>query len=126
MKTFSGYTDIVDDEVIVSEVRAFFSATGARLQEKVWLQVEARWTADDTPLEVTIFRDELGAREPVQTLQGRLMAGAWEQEWTIALPKPRLDELHGPIHLRFEVRPDGHPAPTLSQALLVHRTRFSS
>ena len=36
------------------------------------------------------------------------------------------NELHGPIQLRFEARLDGHPLPATSQALVVHRTRFSS
>jgi hypothetical protein len=127
MKRFSGDTDSIHEQVIESELRALFSATGARVNDDVWLRVEARWTADNTPLVVEIFReDDNGGRETVATFDGTLARGVWEQQWTIALPKSRLDELHGAIHLRFEARPDGHPAPVLSQLMLVHRTRFSS
>jgi hypothetical protein len=124
---YSGVTDVIHPEVIESEVRAFFSATAARLREEVWLRVEARWTADATPLAVQLFREaDASERELIKKFDGQLAGGVWEQKWQIELPKSRLDELHGPVHLRFEAQPDKHPEPALSQVLLVHRTRFSS
>jgi hypothetical protein len=124
---FAGDTDVIHPEIIESEVRAFFSATAARLREEIWLRVEARWTADNTPLAVQLFREsDEGERELIKKFDGQLAGGVWEEKWKIELPKSRLDELYGPIHLRFEAQPDNHPAPALSQVLLVHRTRFSS
>jgi hypothetical protein len=124
---FSGDTDVIHPEIIKSEVRAYFSATGARLREEVWLRVEARWTADNTPLAVQLFREvNEGERELIKKFDGQIAGGVWEEKWKIELPKSRLDDLHGPIHLRFEAQPDSHPAAALSQVLLVHRTRFSS
>ena len=127
MRTFSGETNVVHDTELTAELRAYFSATGARLGEDVWLCVDARWVGDGAPLQVTLYRDaDDGAREVVQELAGTITSGAWEQRWRVALPRGRLDELHGAIELRFEVVTDAHPLPVRSQQLLVHRTRFSS
>ena len=127
MTSFSGDTDVVNNQVIASELRAYFSATSARMRDDVWLRVEARWIADNTPLAVELFRqDDDGSREALATFDGKLAAGVWEQKWTVDLPKERLYKLHGPLHLGFEAQPDGHPAPVLSPLMLVHRTRFSS
>ncbi|HEV2700343.1 MAG TPA: hypothetical protein VGV09_01840 [Steroidobacteraceae bacterium] len=127
MMDFVGDTDVIHPEVIDSEIRAFFSASVARLLEAVWLRVEARWTADNTPLAVKVFREEgASRREVVKSFDGKLAGGVWEQQWKIELPKGQLDDLHGPINLRFEVQADKHPTPAFSQSMLVHRTRFSS
>ena len=127
MTSFSGDTDIINNQVIPAELRAYFSSTSARLRDEVWLRVEARWVSDGTPLAVALFRqDDDGTREPVQTFDGTLAKGVWEQKWTVELPKERLYKLHGPLYLGFEAAPDGHPTTVLSPPMLVHRTRFSS
>jgi hypothetical protein len=127
MKPFSGGTDVAHKNVVSPEARAYFSATGARLREQVWLRIETRWLADGTPVKVTIYREDLetGAREKMKTFDGKLSGDLWEQQWKIELPKERLDELHGDIHLSFDAALKGVD-PVRSQLLLVHRTAFSS
>lgn len=127
MRTFSGATNTVHDNDLTGEARAYFTATGARLREEVWLRVEARLVGDGTPVHVTLFReDDEGDRETLQEFDGTLSGGEWEQRWKVELPPSRTHALHGPIHLRFEAAVDGLPLTAQSQALLVHRTRFSS
>jgi hypothetical protein len=62
----------------------------------------------------------------VKKLDGKISGDIWEQKWKAELPKSRLDELHGPIHLWFEAKIDGRADVARSQMLLIHRTRFSS
>jgi hypothetical protein len=127
MKTFTGDTDESHEEVVPSEARAFFSATGARLTEEIWLCLETRWIADGAPVKVDLFRDdETDGRESLKKFDGKISAGWWEQSWKVEIPKAKLDEWHGPINLWFEATIDGRPDVVLSQMLLVHRTRFSS
>jgi len=127
MKTFSGDTDVVHQNDLKPYVRAYFSATAVRVREEVWLRVETRWVGDGAPLKVSIFRqDEEPGSELVKEMSGRVSGDLWEQQWRVELPQSRLDELHGPIHLWFEVTLAGRPEPARSQMLLVHRTRFSS
>lgn len=126
MKPFSGSTDVVHKNVVAPHVRAYFSATGARLREQVWLCVEARWLADGTPVKVAIYREDADqGRETVTEFEGKLSGDLWERQWKIELPKDRLDEIHGDIHLTFEATLKG-VQPVRSQLLLVHRTAFSS
>jgi hypothetical protein len=125
--TFSGDTDTVHMIDLKSEVRAFFSATGVRLGEEVWLTVETRWVADGTPVTIELFRqDGAGGREILKKLDGQIAGDLWEQRWKVEVPKERLDDLHGPVYVCFEVELGGHEGPSRSQMLLVHRTRFSS
>ena len=127
MRTFSGDTDAVHAHDVEADLRAYFSATSARIGEELWLRLDARWVADGTPVAITLFReDDEGGRETVKELDGRISDQAWELAWKVELPPSRLDAWPGPLHLRFEARLDGHPLPAESQALLVHRTRFSS
>lgn len=126
MKPFSGSTDLVHKNVLTPHVRAYFSATAARLREQVWLRVETRWLADGTPVKISIFReDDEQGRELLTEFGGQISGDLWEHRWKIELPKGRLDEIHGDIHLAFEVTPKG-VEPVSSQLLLVHRTAFSS
>ena len=127
MRAFSGDSNTVHELDLEAELRAYFSATGVRLNEDVWLRVEARGVGNGAPVKVTLYReDDQGDREIVKELAGSITSGEWEQRWRVELPRSRLDELSGPIHLVFEVVVDVHPLPVRSQTLLVHRTRFSS
>jgi hypothetical protein len=127
MNPFSGSTDVVHTFDLDPQVRAYFSATAARLKEEIWLRVETRWVAEGAPLEVTLFREEEdGLHEEVLKLSGTIASDLWEKSWRIDLPKSRLDELPGPIFLTFQAAIKGVARPAHSQTLLVHRTRFSS
>jgi hypothetical protein len=126
MRIFSSGPDTVHNEDLPAKTRAYFSSTGVRLREEVWLRVEARWVADGAPLKITICRDNDGHREVVKELDGQIKSGEWEQKWTVELGQSVLDDVHGPIHLWFEAKLDGDSLPVRSQLVLVHRTRFSS
>ena len=127
MKSFTGDTDTVHDQVLPSEARAYFSATGARLREEIWLCLETRWVADGAAVAIDVFReDEAEGRESLKKFDGKISADWWEQKWKVEVPKAKLDEWHGPVHLWFEAKIDGRPDVVRSQMLLVHRTRFSS
>jgi hypothetical protein len=127
MRTFSSGTDATRIEDLPASARAHFSATGARLHEKIWLRVETRWIANGTAFKVTIYRrTDDDDPETVKEIDATLDGGEWEQEWPVELEQDVLDEVHGPIHLWFEAEIDGLPLPARSQTLLVHRTRFSS
>lgn len=127
MRAFSGDSNTVHELDVAAELRAYFSAAAARLNEDVWLRVEARWIGNGAPVKATLYReDDQGDRETVKEIDGTITAGEWEQRWRVELPRSRLDELSGPIHLVFEAMVEGHPLPVRSQTLLIHRTRFSS
>jgi hypothetical protein len=127
MRSHSGPTDTLHEVRLPAEGRAYFSATGARLRDEVWLRVETHWVSTGTKLTIRIFIEEQeGQRQSVKELPGKIDDNEGEQKWRVEIPKQKLDELHGPIHLRFEAELAGHDRKILSQTLLVHRTRFSS
>lgn len=127
MSEFSGATDDVHTVVLEPEVRAYFSATGVRHKEELWLRVETRWVADGTPVRIAIVCFSPGGTpEALAEREGKVSNGQWESSWIVELPKARLDDLAGPIHIQFEARIDGVSVPAQSQVLLLHRTRFSS
>jgi len=125
MKNFSGDTDVIHQHELKPDVRAYFSATAARLRETVWLRIETRWVGDGAPAKVSILHENGEGEEPVQVIEGRISGDLWEQQWRVELPKSRLDELHEDIYLVFEVAMKGLD-PVRSQRLLVHRTAFSA
>src|SRR5262245_61335649 len=105
MNTFSGRTDIVHQNPIPATVRAYFSATGVRLREDVWLRVETRWVGNGTPVKITLIREDEGeGQETLKEIDGRITDDLFEQQWHVELPKSRLDEVHGPIHLYFDAK----------------------
>lgn len=127
MRDFEATTDDVATFALEPEVRAYFTATGIRFKEKVWLRVETRWVAGDAPLHV-VLTSEGEDEDPATELEldASLQDGVWEKEWTAELAAERLDAIAGPIYLRFSATIDGVAQPAHSQWLMLHRTRFSS
>jgi len=127
MKDFEGPTNTVNTFALSPEVRAYISATGARLKDQIWLRVETHWVASGAAIHIVLSSDGEGADpETLVEMDGSITDDLWEKEWTVDLPMERLDEIAGPIYLRFDASIDGVPLAASSQVLLVHRTRFSS
>jgi hypothetical protein len=127
VKDIEGPTDTVNIIDLDLDLRAYFTATGTRLGEKLWLRVEARWLASSVPIHVTLStRGEDADPEILAEWDGTIDDGLWEEEWTVALPTERLDGVQGRIYLSFEVSVEGVDTTASSQTLLLHRTRFSS
>jgi hypothetical protein len=127
MKAFEGSTNTINTFDLDPDIRAYFSATGARLDEEVWLRVETRWLASSVPIHVALSSfGEGGDPEILVEWDGTLTDGLWEESWTVDVPMERLDEIAGPVYLTFEANIDGVPSPASSQLLVIHRTRFSS
>jgi hypothetical protein len=127
MRGFAGDTNTVYTFDLDPEVRAYFSATGARFKDQLWLRVETRWVASGAPIHVILSSFGEGVDpETLVELDGTIADDLWEKQWTVDLPMERLDEIAGPIYLTFAASIDGVPEPARSQTLLLHRTRFSS
>lgn len=129
MRGFSGDTDSVHENDLISDIRAYVSASAVRLREDVWLCIDTRWVADGTPAQITIYcEDDDGAQRQAlgSPMSATIQANHCEQKWRVDIPQSSLDKLDGAIYLEIEARLDGHPLPARSQRVLVHRTRFSS